>query len=150
VTARPEVAPRIVERLRGICLALPDAYEEEAWAGTRWSVRKKAFAHVVAVADGWPPAYARAAGTDGPVTVLTFRASDDELDALAHAGPPFFKPVWFPNIVGLRLDRRTDWSEVAELVTDSYRLLAPKQLAARVDSPARHHRSVVAREERGD
>src|SRR5687767_1364675 len=35
----------LVARLRPICLALPDAYEEKAWAGTRWMVRKKTFAH---------------------------------------------------------------------------------------------------------
>ena len=37
----------ILDKLREICLAFPDAYEEDAWAGTRWCVRKKNFAHVV-------------------------------------------------------------------------------------------------------
>ena len=37
---------------------------------------------------------------DGPATVLTFRAPPSELDALAHAGHPFFTPVWFADIVG--------------------------------------------------
>ena len=31
----------LVAQVRAICLALPDAYEEKAWAGTRWMVRKK-------------------------------------------------------------------------------------------------------------
>ena len=46
-------------------------------------------------------------------------------------GPPFFKPVWFRDIVGLVLPAdpaAVDWDEVAELVTESYRLLAPKRL----------------------
>ena len=30
----------LVDRLRPICLALPDAHEEKAWVGTRWMVRK--------------------------------------------------------------------------------------------------------------
>ena len=47
-------------------------------------------------------------------------------------GPPFFKPVWFRDIVGLTITDGVDWVEVAELVTESYCLLAPKQLAARV------------------
>jgi hypothetical protein len=125
---RAEVAPSIVAKLRAICLALPEADEEEAWVGTRWSVRKKNFAHVVAIDDGWPPAYARAAGSDGPLTVLTFRAPATELEAYRHAGPPFFKPVWFPDIVGLAIDDDADWTELAELVTDSYCVLAPKKL----------------------
>ena len=63
---RAEVAPEVVERLGAICLALPEAREEEAWVGTRWRIRTATFAHAVAIADGWPPAYAAAAGTDGP------------------------------------------------------------------------------------
>lgn len=39
--------------------------------------------------------------------------------------------------MALRLDLdRVDWDEVAELVVDSYRLVAPKGLAARLDDPA--------------
>ena len=72
---RPEVVPAVVASLRAICLALPEARQEDAWVGTRWRVRTKTFAHVLVVADGWPPAYARAAGIDGPATVLTFRAA---------------------------------------------------------------------------
>jgi hypothetical protein len=117
-----------LDRVRAICLALPEAVEEQAWVGTRWVIRKKNFAHVVDIVGGHPPAYAEAAGSDD-ATVLTFRCPPDDLDALTHAGPPFFKPVWFPDIVGLHLTDATDWTEVAELVTDSYRLLAPKRLA---------------------
>jgi hypothetical protein len=145
---RRDVAPRIVNRLRSICLALPEAYEEQAWVGTRWSIRKRNFAHVVAIDAGWPPAYARAASTQGPAVVLTFRSSGQELEALSAVGDPFFRPPWFPNIVGMVLDRNTDWQEVTELVTESYRMLAPARLgnlvgvssigAAHGDSPPEH------------
>jgi len=130
-----EVPTAIVAELRSVCCGLPEAREEEAWVGTRWRIRDKTFAHVLGVAAGWPPAYARAAGCDGPIIVLTFRSSGQELDALSAAGPPFFKPVWFPDIVGMVLDD-VDWSEVVELVTESYCLVAPKALAALVDRPA--------------
>ena len=53
--------------------------------------------------------------------------------ALRAAGPPFFVPVWFPDILGLVLADPVDWTEVTELVTESYRHLAPKQLVARLD-----------------
>lgn len=137
--AEPPAA--VVERLRGICLALPEAYEEQAWVGTRWSIRKRNFAHVVAIEGGYPPAYARQAGTDGPALVLTFRSSGDELAVLSAAGPPFFRPPWAPNIVGMLLDvdegvtGGVDWDEVAELVTESYCVMAPRKLAAQVDRP---------------
>jgi hypothetical protein len=130
----------VLDALRPVCLALPEAYEEPAWTGTRWAIRKKAFASVVFVDEGWPPVYAREAGTDGPATVLTFRAGPSELEALGAAGPPFFRPPWAPNVIGMVLAGRTlgddvDLDLVAELVTDSYCLLAPKKLAAQVERP---------------
>ena len=127
-----EVARETVAALRTICAQLPESYEEPAWVGTRWRIRTRTFAHVVAIVDGSPPAFARAAGTDGPVTVLTFRSSGPELDALQASGPPFFKPPWWSDIVGMVLDERTDWTEVGELLTESYCALAPKKLAAQV------------------
>ena len=54
-----EVTPEIVERLRTVCLGLPDTYEEQAWVGTRWCIRKQTFAHVVVIDNGWPPVYAK-------------------------------------------------------------------------------------------
>ncbi len=48
---------------------------------------------------------------------------------------PYFKPVWFPDIVGLRIDDDTDWDEVGELLTESYCTRAPKRLVALVDRP---------------
>jgi hypothetical protein len=127
------VPPEIVTRLSAACLALPETYEEPAWTGTGWRVRGRTFAHVVRIESGWPPAYARAAGTDGPATVLTFRSSGGELEALSHMGHPFFRPRWAPDVVGMVLDADVDWSEVAELVTESYRVMAPKKLAASVE-----------------
>jgi len=134
--SRPDVPSDVVAALRAICLALPEAHEEEAWVGQRWRVRTRTFAHVVAIADGWPPAYATAFGSDGPVTVLTFRSSGAELAALSAVGHPFVRPPWAPGVVGMLLESDVDWTEVAELVTESYCLLAPQRLAARVDRPA--------------
>jgi hypothetical protein len=133
---RGELPERIVERLGSICVGLPESQQEAAWTGTRWRVGKQTFAHLVAIDDGWPPAYARAAGTDGPVVVLTFQSSGDELEALSNVGHPYFRPPWRPGIVGMFVDvDATDWDEVAELVTDSYCLLAPQRLVARVARP---------------
>ena len=101
--------------------------------------RSKNFAHVVHLADGWPPAYARAAGTPGPCNVLTFRSTGLELEALGAIGHPYFRPVWGtrwnPSVAGLVLDATTDWDEVAELVTDSYCLVAPGRLSQRAPRP---------------
>ena len=128
-------APALVDRLRPICLALPDAYEEQAWAGTRWAVRRKTFAHVVEVDEDAPPVLRRAADELGPATIVTFRAQGEELEMLIHAPPPFFYAGWGRDVIGLVLDDDTDWDEVAELLTESYCVMAPRKLVARVDRP---------------
>ena len=133
VTEHVDVPLETVATLRSVCLGLPEAYEEPAWVGTRWRVRTRTFAHVLRVDSGWPPAYARAAGTDGPTTVMTFRSAGAELAALSEAGHPFFKPRWRRDEVGMVLDAGVDWDEVAELLTESYCVVAPQKLVALVD-----------------
>lgn len=128
----PEVPPDVVERLRKICAALPETYEEAAWSGRRWMIRKRTFAHVIAVENNSSPAFVRAVGTSEPVVVITFRSSGPELVALRNSPHPFFAPGWGANTVGMVIDDNTDWGETAELLADSYCVLAPKKLAALV------------------
>lgn len=120
-----DVPDDIEVRVRELCLALPDAYEERAWVGTRWMVRKRTFAHVlgVKVAD------------QGPLVVLSFRSEGEELEMLRHAGHPFFVLGWGRDALGMVLDADTDWDEVGELVIESFCVLAPKKLIALVDRP---------------
>lgn len=131
--ARLGVPPEIIAKLRLVCLDLPEAREESAWVGTRWVVRKKNFAHVLMIDAGWPPAYARAARSNGPICVLTFRSPSLVLDAPRFERPPFFRPVWWPNIAGMVIDATVDWDEVASLLVRSYCVLAPKKLVALID-----------------
>ena len=111
----------LVAAVRPLCLALPEVYEEPAWVGTRWRIRKRTFAHVLAVSE---PGDER--------VVLTFRAEDDELEVLRNVGHPFFLLGWGRNAMGMLLEHGTDWSEVSELVSESYCLLVPKKLTALV------------------
>jgi hypothetical protein len=131
----PDVPLEVLSRVRAMCLDLPETYEEAAWVGTRWRIRAKTFAHVLTIDSGWPPAYARAAGTDGPATVLMFRSSGPELDVLRRARHPFFAPPWRGDEVGMVLDTGVDWAEVAELLIESYCVLAPRKLAQSVERP---------------
>jgi len=123
-----EVSLDTLSQLRSVCCALPEAYEESAWVGTRWRIRKQTFAHVLVIDHGWPPVYAKTAGTDGPSTVLTFQSEGQDLAVLSNIGHPFFRPRWRPNIVGMFPEDDADWSEIGELVTESYCLLAPTKL----------------------
>lgn len=122
-----EVPDAILRRLRLACAHLPEAYEEPAYEGVRWRIRKNTLVHVVT----------RLVET-GPVTVMTFHSRGEEHDALLASGDPFFAG-WGPGLVAmvLRQDGSTDWEEVKELVTESYCLLAPKKLVTKlgVDRP---------------
>ncbi|HZA75571.1 MAG TPA: MmcQ/YjbR family DNA-binding protein [Acidimicrobiales bacterium] len=117
-TEYADVPPDVVAKLRSMCLGLPETAENQGWAGLQWRIRKRTFAHVLTVDFA-----------DGPITVLTFRSSGPELEALRSAGHPFFRPAWGTDVVGMVLDAGADWDEVTELVTESYCVLAPKKLA---------------------
>ena len=116
------VPSAVVARLRSLCLGLPESVEKQAWAGTQWRIRDRMYAHVLTVDF-----------VDGPVTVMTFRSSGPELDALRGAGHPFFRPAWGANLVGLVLDADVNWDEVTELVIESYCVLAPRKLARQIE-----------------
>lgn len=113
------------DRLRAIGESLPDAYEERAWVGLRWRVRKQTFAQLLAIDDEGEPRR----------VVLTFRSQGEELEVLKNAGHPFFLLGWGRDAMGMVIDDDTDWDEVAELVTESYCTRAPKKLIALLDRP---------------
>ncbi len=129
---RLEVPDDILGKPRSVCLKFPEAYEESAWVGIRWMIGQKNFAHVLGIDSGWPPAYAKAAGSNGPMFVMTFRSRGRESEPSDFADYPFFRPVWFPNIVGIIIDDETDWNYVAELLAVSYSVMAPKRLARQI------------------
>jgi hypothetical protein len=126
---RIEPTEDVVRRVAALAAPLPEAYQEDAWTGVRWRIRTKTFAHVMVAQEGYESAYRDITGDPDGRTLLTFHATGDELLALTHAGLPFYSPPWSPTIIGVVLDDDTDWTEIAELVTESYRFCAPQKLA---------------------
>lgn len=120
--------------VRRMCLALPETYEERAWVGERWRIRGRTFAHLLEIRDGAPPAFAKAAGTDGPAHILIFRSRGIEREALSNRDG-FFAPGWGPETLGMKLDASVDRAELGELITESYCNRAPKKLVALLDLP---------------
>ncbi len=120
-----DVPADVESRARELCLALPETYEEPAWVGTRWMVRKRTFAHVLGIEDD----------ATGSSVVLAVRSSGEELEALRHAGHPFLVLGWGRDAIGMVLDVGTDWDEVREVVTESFCVMAPKKLVALVVRP---------------
>jgi hypothetical protein len=120
----------IVDRIRTLCLALPEVTVrvDESRTRTRstaqsFDIRRRSFCLVVAVEGP----------TGTPVPLLRLRAEPDERQALLSIGHPFFAPRNGRDGIGVLLTDDTDWEEIRELVTDSYRVLAPKKLTALLD-----------------
>ena len=113
-----------LERVTRICKALPKAICEIAGKHAVFQVSGKTFAYYLNDHHG-----------DGIIGVACKVLPGDN-EALVAAQPArFFMPSYVgpKGWVGLRLDvAGVDWDEVAELVTSSYRLIAPKKLAAMV------------------
>jgi predicted DNA-binding protein (MmcQ/YjbR family) len=124
VTNPPTIQAKRLQRLRQICLALPEASEKEAWGDPTWRVRDRIFAMQKGNFEGGRPS-------------LWLKAPDGASAALVGSDPNrFFVPpyVGHKGWVGVYLDgSRVDWDEVADLIEESYRLIAPKRLAAGLD-----------------
>lgn len=111
----------MVDQVRAAVADLPEVHEENAWVGVRWQVAGATFAHLF--------------GGEDQLIRITLRGEPDEVVAFEHLGHPYFRAGWGANVIGMVVDDDTDWSEVAELLTDSYCLRAPQHLAAGVDRP---------------
>jgi hypothetical protein len=117
-----------LEALRRLCLALPETTERRSHGEPTWFVR-------------------------GKKTFVTFadHHHDDRLgfwcaappgvqEALVASNPEqFFVPPYVGGRgwLGVRLDVPVDWDEIAELVADAYRTVAPKRLLAELDAGQR-------------
>lgn len=117
-------ADDLAGRVRAICLALPETTERVSHGEPTWFVRdKKTFVMFSTNHHGGPLGFWCAA---------PFGAQD----ALIGSDPErYFRPpyVGHRGWVGVRLDvGGTDWEEVAQIVREAYRVVAPAKLAALV------------------
>jgi predicted DNA-binding protein (MmcQ/YjbR family) len=114
----------LINRVRRLCLALPEAFEVEAWEHPTFRVGSGGGKMFCIAAD------------DG--SSIRIKADPIEREALLEQGDPFYVPAYVGHKgwLGVQLDDRgVDWDEVAELIATSYCLIAPKRLAREVTSP---------------
>ncbi len=107
--------------LRALCLALPETTERLSHGSPTWFVRdKKTFVTYAGHHHGARLSFWCAAppGVQG--------------ELLAEDPEHFFRPpyVGHRGWLGVYLDVEVDWTEIAEIVTDAYRRIAPKSLIA--------------------
>ena len=110
-----------VSRIRSLCLALPEAEEQPFGGHTAPSFRIRGKLFVTTSEDG---------------SAMTFKGQPGVQQALVGSDPKrFFVPAYVGNKgwVSARLDVEQDWDEIAELIEDSFRMIAPKRVSALLD-----------------
>jgi hypothetical protein len=120
--------PAVVEHLRALCLGLPEATERLSHGEATWFVQgKKTFVTTVDHHHDNRVAFWCAAPPGAQ-------------QALVESAPDrFFVPpyVGHRGWLGVWLDVPVDWDEIADLVTDAYRMVAPRKLVTLLDDSAR-------------
>jgi hypothetical protein len=110
--------------LRDLCLALPESSERPSHGEPTWFVGGKVF---VTCADRHH---------DDRVAFWCAAPAGVQAALVASAPDRFFVPpyVGHRGWLGVYVDVPVDWDEVREIVTDAYRMVAPKRLLARLDA----------------
>lgn len=112
-----------LEELRRICLALPETTERLSHGEPTWFVRgKKTF---VMYADHHH---------DDRLGFWCAAPPGAQQELVGEDPERFFRPpyVGHRGWLGVYLDVEVDWDEIAEIVTDAYRVIAPKSLVERL------------------
>ena len=121
---RMAAVPPALKRLRAICLALPDTKETPTWGNPHFRVGEKIFA-------GY--------GDEDGRALIGFKLTLEH-QAAAIDGGRFFKAKYVGKSgwVSTEADCVRDWDELAGMVLESYRLIAPKRLVATLDGAPAH------------
>ncbi|MEO7083707.1 MAG: MmcQ/YjbR family DNA-binding protein [Gemmatimonadaceae bacterium] len=112
-----------VERLREICLALPEVTEVETWGEPTFRVRTKIFAmHSSASSHHGKGREGVWIAAHTTTQDLVLRAKPD-----LYFSPPYVGPSGW---IGAWLDQRPVWSEITDFLRDAYRMKASKKQIA--------------------
>lgn len=117
----------MLKELRAICLALPEVTERPSHGAPAWFVRDKA-----SFATLWEHGHHQ-----DTFPHLWCAAPPGAQAHLVEAAPErIFRPPYVGGRgwLGVRLDGRVDWDEVAALCEDAYRTVAPAKLVALLDA----------------
>jgi hypothetical protein len=120
---RPAGLEPLFEIVRQRCEALPEVTVR--WDRTTYAfeVRRRIVLYLSRIEDP----------SGATVDLLVVNADPDERAALLATGHPFFAPGSGRNRLGVVVDESSDWDELGELITESYRLVAPKKLVTLLD-----------------
>ena len=116
----PELEP-LIARLREICLALPETTEKLAWGEPTFRVKEKMFVQVD-----------NNHHRSGHFAIWCPSPPDAREILVGNIPERFFVPPYVggKGWIGARLDGDCDWDQVALVIEDAYRMVAPKKVLA--------------------
>jgi predicted DNA-binding protein (MmcQ/YjbR family) len=112
----------VLQRLRDLCLSLPETSETDSWGHPNFRAGKRTF-----VAFEWIK--------ERPS--IAFRLGAADVDLLARRSGFFVTPYGRGQWVSVWADQRLDWRLVNDLVLRSYRLVALKRMMAALEATSR-------------
>jgi hypothetical protein len=117
-----------LDRIRALCLALPEATERLSHGAPTFFVRdKRTFVTYMDDHHG-----------DGRLAVWCAAPPGVQANLIDEEPERFFVPPYVGGRgwIGIRLDVDPDWEEMAGIVEDAYRVVAPKRLVQELDGRA--------------
>lgn len=107
-----------IDRVREICLALPDTEEKIAWGAPTFRVKGRLFVMFSDDHHG-----------DGRVAIWCAAPDGAQRDIVAADPKRFFVPpyVGTNGWIGMRLDQRPKWKEVAAIIEQAHGFIARKK-----------------------
>ena len=124
-------AASALERIRNICLALPEATEKPSHGSPCFFIRDKNC--FVMFVDNHHD--------DGRLAIWCAAPPGIQSELVSEAPERFFVPpyVGHRGWVGARLERsrNVDWRQLAELIEEGFRMVAPRKVLAQLDGNSR-------------
>jgi hypothetical protein len=120
---KPDTGQKQIERVRRICLALPETWEKISHGEPTWFVGKKVFAM-----------FSNNHHHDGHVAVTVPAAIGIQEMLIKKSPKKFYRPpyVGVAGWVGIEVDRVSD-KELALHIHEAWRLIAPAKLRSALD-----------------
>jgi hypothetical protein len=115
---------QLIERVRSVCLALPEATERPSHGAPSFFVKRQFLA-----------VWARGHHEDQFPHLWAAAPPGAQEASLSRDSHRFFRPPYVGGRgwIGMRLDGDLDWGEVEDVCVEAYRAVAPARLVALLD-----------------
>jgi hypothetical protein len=115
-----------VERIRELCLGLPEVSERLSHGAPTWFIRDKK-----TLATVWDDHHG-----DGTLGLICAAPPGVQRELVDEEPDRFYVPAYVGHRgwIGVRLDRKVDWQEIEQILVDAYTCVGPAKLVAELQA----------------